>query len=304
MSRVIVAGSINVDLVATADRFPRAGETVPGRTFAQYPGGKGANQAIAAARAGATTAMVAAVGDDDHGRQMRTYLSVDGVDCTGVLTRPTLPTGIALITVSAGENSIVVVPGANGSLAAADLDDLAFAPGDVLVTQLEIPITTVAAALQRAQRHGAITVLNAAPMLAEVQSLLAHAHVLIVNETELSALTQTQIDQDAASHLVAQAADALRQRGLPTIIATLGARGAIVVGESTWFELPGRDVAVVDATGAGDCFVGTFAAALTTGGTIKAAAQFANVAASICVQRPGAGPSMPTREEIEAAFRG
>lgn len=301
MGRVVVIGSINVDLVATVERFPRAGETVFGSSFAQYPGGKGANQAIASARAGGSTRIVGAVGDDDHGRHMREFLTSNGVDCERVAVRASAPTGTALITVCAGENSIVVVPGANGTVQASDLADLPVAPGDVLVAQLEIPIATVAAALHRAQRLGAVTVLNAAPMHEEVRTLLRHAHVLVVNEVELAALSGAPINQDTPSHLIAEAADALRARGLPTVIATLGARGAIVVGESAWFELPGRPVAVVDTTGAGDCFVGAFAAALAGGRSLRTAAEFANVAASICVQRAGAGPSMPTGAEIESS---
>lgn len=299
MGSVVIVGSINVDLVATVERFPRVGETVLGDTFSQYPGGKGANQAVAAARAGAPTQMIGAIGDDDHGVRMREFLTANEVDCARVAVRGSAPTGRALITVCAGENTIVVVPGANGTLQVGDLADMPLAPGDVLVTQLEVPIATVAAALQRAQRLGAVTVLNAAPMRAEARALLPHAHVLIVNETELAALTGAPIEAQTAAHQIAQAADSLRDRGLPTVIATLGARGAVVVGESAWYELPGRDVAVVDTTGAGDCFVGAFAAALAGGATLKSAAGFANVAASICVQRPGAGPSMPARAEID-----
>lgn len=304
MGRVIVVGSINMDLVASVDRFPRAGETILGRTFAQHPGGKGANQAVAAARAGASTQIVAALGEDEHGRQMREFLVASGVGCANVRSRATTPTGTALITVCAGENSIVVVPGANATLRAGDLSDVAIAPGEVLVAQLEIPIATVAAAMQRGQRLGAVTVLNAAPMLDAAKVLLRHAHVLIVNEIELTALSGMPIDAHTAPHQIAQAADSLRERGLPTIIATLGARGAIVVGESAWFEIPGRHVEVVDTTGAGDCFIGAFAAALADGRSLRSAAAFANTAASICVQRPGAGPSMPTRTEIDAAQTG
>lgn len=304
MGRVFVVGSINVDLVATVDRFPRAGETVLGSSYAQYPGGKGANQAIAAARAGALTQMIGAVGDDDHGRQMRDVLVANGVDCSSVHTRASTSTGTALITVCAGENSIVVVPGANGTLRVEEVQGVPIAAGDVLVSQLEIPVPTVAAALALAQRRGAVTVLNAAPMLAQAGALLRHTHMLIVNETELSALSGRNVDPDTASHLIAEAADTLRERAMPTVIATLGARGAIVVSESTWFELPGREVPVVDTTGAGDCFVGTFAAALAAGQSLKLATGFANVAASICVQRAGAGSSMPSRAEIDAAIAG
>ncbi|MFM9888542.1 MAG: ribokinase [Burkholderiales bacterium] len=300
MSRVIVVGSINVDLVARVDRFPRPGETLFGHDLRKFPGGKGANQAVAAARLGAQSAIVGAVGDDAFGVEMLAFLGSMGVDKQGVLVRPGEATGTALISVCGGENTIVVVPGANATVDARSIDALDLYAGDVVLCQLEVPIPAVAAVLDRARQCGAISILNAAPALAEAASILADCDVLVLNEIELAAYARIPIHGDAALETVADAAGHLRARDGQVIIVTLGHRGSVVSRSDRWFHERGREVVVVDTTGAGDCFCGALAAALARGMTIEAAVKFANVAASIAVQRVGAGPSMPLLAEVEA----
>ncbi len=302
MNRVIVVGSINIDLVAAVDRFPRPGETVLGFDLRRFPGGKGANQAVAAARLGARTAMVGAVGDDAFGAEMLAFLGSMGVDKQDVLVRPGESTGTALISVCAGENTIVVVPGANASVDTGSIDVLDLHAGDVVLCQLEVPVPTVAAVLDRARRCGAISILNAAPTLAEAKSLLAGCDVLVLNEIELATYACIPIHGDATLQTVADAAGQLRARAAQVIIVTLGQRGSVVSRSDRWFHEPGREVVVVDTTGAGDCFCGALAASLARGMTIEAAVKFANVAGSIAVQRIGAGPGMPVLAEVEACF--
>ncbi|MFN0305317.1 MAG: ribokinase [Burkholderiales bacterium] len=302
MNRVIVLGSINVDLVAVVDRFPRPGETVLGRDLRKFPGGKGANQAVAATRLGARTAIVGAVGDDPFGAEMLAFLGSVGVDTQHVLVRQDAPTGTAFISICAGENIIVVVPGANASIDARSIDALDLHPGDVVLCQNEVPMPTVAAALEHARQRGAISILNAAPAVVEAESLLAGCDVLVLNEIELAAYARMPIHGDAALPTVAGAASRLRARGAQVIIVTLGRRGSVVSLSDRWFHEPGRDVVVVDTTGAGDCFCGALAASLARGMSIESAVKFANVAASIAVQRMGAGPGMPALGEVEAVL--
>jgi ribokinase len=224
------------------------------------------------------------------------------VDKQSVLVRPGASTGTALISVCAGENTIVVVPGANASVDTRSIDVLDLHAGDVVLCQLEVPIPTVAAVLDRARRCGAISILNAAPALAEAKSILAGCDVLVLNEIELATYACLPIHGDATLQTVADAAGHLRARAAQVIIVTLGHRGAVVSRSDRCFHEPGREVVVVDTTGAGDCFCGALAASLARGMTIEAAVKFANVAGSIAVQRIGAGPGMPVLAEVEALF--
>ena len=300
MSRVVVVGSVNIDLVAKVDRFPRAGETVLGHDLHRFPGGKGANQAVAAARLGAPTRMIGAVGDDAAGAEMRAFLAAMNVDHRTVVTRADTPTGTALITVCEGENSIVVVQGANASVTHEVVAAMDLRAGDVLLCQLEVPIPTVNAAIARANTCGARAILNAAPALTQADAACKACDILVVNEVELGVFANAQIDADAPIEAIADAAKRLRVKDDQVIIVTLGGRGAVALSRQGWFHEPARNVAVVDTTGAGDCFCGALAASLARGATLPAAVKFANAAASICVQRIGAGPAMPTLSEVEA----
>ena len=306
MPNVWVAGSINMDIVATAARYPKIGETVPGTKIAFYPGGKGANQAVSAAKLGAPTFLIGKVGTDAFGRDLRNFFAAQKVDLTFVRDTAAAPTGTALITVAEGNNAIVVVPGANALLSERDVIEPALAKGDVLVSQFEIPIQTITAFFSRAQAAGATTILNPAPAIDFDRHLLEFVDVLILNETELGKIAGTEIHEDDPHSRIIEAARALRKKEGQTITVTLGRRGALACVHEAALAIPGEVVECLDSTGAGDCFVGAFAARTVLGAPIEHALRYANVAASICVQRRGAGPSMPTEAEVAAriALRG
>jgi ribokinase len=299
MGRVFVAGSINMDVVATADRHPKVGETVAGQAVHYFPGGKGANQAVVAAKLGAPSTLIGRLGVDAFGQQLRTFLAAQGVDLALVQDTADIHTGTAVITIADADNTIVVVPGANALVSADDVAAPALAKGDVAVSQFEIPQATIAAFFKRARAAGATTILNPAPALACAPGLLELVDILILNETELGLLAQSVLhDTDEPARFIEAA------RRLPTgpdtiICVTLGKRGvlALIGGEPSL--IAGRAVKAVDTTGAGDCFVGALAAQLANGTPIRVALAYANAAASICVQRMGAAPSMPTAAEVD-----
>jgi ribokinase len=299
MGRVFVAGSINMDVVATAGRHPKVGETVAGHAVHYFPGGKGANQAVAAAKLGATTALIGRLGTDAFGQQLRTFLAAQGVDLALVKDTPDIHTGTAIITVADADNTIVVVPGANACVSAEDVAAPILASGDVAVSQFEIPLPTIETFFKRARAAGATTILNPAPAIACGPELLALVDVLILNETELGFFANIELrDSDEPARFV-EAARLLQMSANPIICVTLGKRGvlALVGGEASM--IPGRAVKAVDTTGAGDCFVGALAAQLAGGAVIRDALAYANAAASISVQRMGAAPSMPTAAEVD-----
>lgn len=303
MSRVFVVGSINVDLVCRAARHPRPGETITGTNFATHPGGKGANQAVAAARLGADTWMVGRVGDDSFGAEQVAFLSAQGVQTKHVKRTAELATGVALIVVSEdGENSIVVVPGANGRVSEADVQ-IEFRPGDVVVCQFEIPLPTVVAVLSRAREAGATTLLNPAPAQACSAEALALADVLVVNENELGFFTGEAEADPSDPEAVAVLLRALQGPSSQAVVATLGGHGLVAQIGDDELMLPGHLVSVVDTTAAGDTFVGAIAARVAAGEPVAAALDYANLAASICVERAGAGPSIPSAREVEARRR-
>jgi len=301
MPNVWVAGSINMDIVATAARYPKIGETVPGTDIAFYPGGKGANQAVSAAKLGAPTFLISKVGSDAFGRDLRNFLAAEKVDLTFVRDTAAARSGTALITVADGNNAIVVIPGANALLSERDVIEPTLAKGDVLVSQFEIPIPTITAFFSRAQAAGATTILNPAPAIDFDHDLLELVDVLILNETELGRIAGTEIHDDPHSRII-EAARALRTQEGQTIIVTLGRRGALAWVHEAALAIPGEVVECLDSTGAGDCFVGAVAARIALGAPIEHALRYANVAASICVQRHGAGPSMPTEAEVAASM--
>lgn len=301
MSRVFAVGSINVDLVCRAPRQPRPGETLFGTEFATHPGGKGANQAVAAARSGAETWMVGRVGADGFGREQRAYLDAQGVRVDLVRESEGIATGVGLIVVSDdGENSIVVVSGANAEVAEPDLPPDGFRASDVVCCPFEIPLETIAAALARAREAGARTVLNPAPAREADRALLALADVLIVNETELAFFASTPELDASDVDAVFAGIDRLRIDDGQWVVATLGAAGLVARGPTGDVVCAGHRVDAVDTTGAGDTFVGALAARLARGESFDGALAFANRAASICVERPGAGPSIPTEDEVRA----
>ena len=288
-----------MDVVATADRHPKLGETVVGREVFYLPGGKGANQAVAAAKLGAATTLIGRVGRDASGRDLRRFLAAQGVDLTFVRDTPEAHSGTAIITVADADNTIVVIPGANALVSADDVTMPSLARGDVAVSQLEIPLRTVSAFFARARAAGATTILNSAPALPFDQALLDLVDILILNESELGLLAKTELrDTDDPARCI-EVARSLRAGTDQIICVTLGKRGAIALIDGESLIIPGRIVKALDTTGAGDCFVGALAAQLAAGNPVRDAFKHANIAASICVQRMGAAPSMPTAAEVE-----
>jgi ribokinase len=303
MGRVFVAGSINMDVVATADRHPRIGETVAGHSVLYFPGGKGANQAVSAAKLGAATTLIGGLGKDAFGDELKAFLGGQGIDLSYVQQTPEAHSGTAIITIADADNTIVVVPGANALVSAANVAGPALAKGDIAVSQFEIPLPAVVAFFQRARGAGATTILNPAPAIEFSRELLDLVDILILNETELGLLAKTELhDGDDQARFI-EAAKSLPMAKDKIIGVTLGKRGvlALVDGEPTL--IPGRSVKAVDTTGAGDCFVGAVAAQLAAGKPIHDALAYANVAASISVQRMGAAPSMPSAAEVLSASR-
>ena len=298
MPRVIVAGSVNMDLVVHASRHPRPGETVLGDTFDAFPGGKGANQAVAAARLGARTSLVAMLGNDAFGESLAAFLRTEVVDVTHV-SRTEGATGIGCIVIDAhAQNTIVVVPGANASLGMDRIRSVTISAGDILVSQLEVPHSTVQAFFERGKQRGATTLLNPSPAQGCPPALLRLADILVVNETETALLAGTPALDPADTAAVVRAATALRVGPEQKVVVTLGEHGAVAIQGDTQHTIPARKVRAVDPTGAGDCFVGALAARLAAGDPFLPALRYANVAASLCVQKPGAAPSLPYRSDV------
>jgi ribokinase len=297
MGRVVVVGSINVDLVVSAERLPRPGETVLGGSFARHFGGKGANQAVAAARAGASVVMIGAVGRDADGDASLTALLAEGIDVSRV-RRVDRPTGVAIIAVAPdGENQIVVASGANADVSpeAGLLEDVEAGPG-ALLTCLEIPMPTVVAAVTRAARIGLAVVVNPAPAQPLPRELLEAGPILTPNAQELGAIAGTSDLGEGPARLM--------DKGASAVVVTLGDRGALLAHGTRRQAFPGVTAIVVDATGAGDAFSGVMAAWLADGRSLDEAVAAANVAAGLSVTQAGARGGLPTRSAIEAELRG
>lgn len=303
MGKVIVIGSSNTDMVITSTRIPHPGETVLGGTFSMIPGGKGANQAVAAARAGGTVSLLAKVGEDEFGRKSIAAYRKDGISTDLILTTPDHPSGVAIITVdeSTGENSIVVASGANSSLSPDDIRkaEQRIAEADVLLVQLEIPLDTVQLALQIAKENEVKTILNPAPACILDDDLLNLVDIITPNESETHALTGINPVSDLE---IRQAAFELSKKVNEVVLITLGARGVYYLDtEGMGSFIPTTVVKATDTTAAGDVFNGYLAAALADGGTYWKAIEIANRAAAISVTRKGAQPSIPYREEMAEA---
>ena len=301
-SPVLVIGSANTDMIIQVERLPKSGETILGGDFTSTAGGKGANQAVAAARAGGAVTFIARVGQDIFGAQAIAGYIGDGINVDHVIRDRTNPSGVALIFVGkSGDNSIAVASGANGSLSPGDIGKAkkAFSAASVVLLQLETPLETVTAAVKLAAASGARVILNPAPAQPLSTRLLKDVFLLTPNESEAELLTGIRVDNEVGA---AQAAEKLLARGVQNVIVTLGARGAFVAGPSVRQLIPGYKVKAVDATGAGDVFNGSLAVALAEGKTLLEAAHFATAAAAISVTRFGAQTSAPARTEIDAAL--
>lgn len=301
--RVVVVGSINTDLVAYVERLPEPGETVGGARFAETAGGKGANQAVAAARAGASCVLHGAVGDDTYGRARIADLAAASVGVGHVAVLPDERSGVALIYVDArGENQIAVAPGANGAFR---LDVQAFCagvgPNDVVLLQNEIDLSVTTAAIALARERGAAVMWNMAPALTAVgeaeRAAIAQVDYLVVNAGELEALSAQRSGDSAAEG----ARRAVAELGCSQVLLTLGAEGAVLADERGAHHQAAHRVRAIDTVGAGDCFGGVFAASVATGGEPLTALRRAVAAAGLCVTREGAQRAMPSDEEIGRA---
>lgn len=287
---VVVVGSANLDLVATVDRLPVPGETVSARSYAEHPGGKGLNQAVAARRSGSRTAFIGCLGRDAAGDALHRVMTEEGIDA--FVVDVAAPTGRALIAVDDhAENSIVVVPGANHQIGIGVIDDhrSVLSSARVVLAQLEVPLDAVEAAFAIARLAGAITILNPAPAADLPPGLLSMCDIVMPNQTELSQLGGTATLLDA---------------GVSTVVTTLGARGIRVVTSDGSIDIPPYAVRAVDTTGAGDAACGALAASLAQGSDVVTAARRAAAAGALAATRAGAVPSLPTALEIDALVDG
>ena len=299
-AKVVVVGSLNMDLVTRAERLPRAGETLIGESFATVSGGKGANQAVASARLGAEVSMVGCVGADGYGEQLRAALLAEQIDCQA-LTTVEGSSGVALIVVDdSSQNAIVIVAGANGLLTSDVVKgfDAVLQAADVIICQLEVPLQTVGYTLKRGRELGKTMILNPAPASSPLPAdWYSSIDYLIPNESEASALSGLPVDsletaEAAASRLIAA--------GAGKVIITLGAQGSLFANGQGFEYFPAPKVKAVDTTAAGDTFVGGFAAALAVGKSEAWAIRFGQTAAALSVTRAGAQPSIPTLSEVQA----
>lgn len=296
MADIIDVGSLNADIVVRAPRFPQPGETIHGEDLQIIPGGKGANQAVAAARQGVSVAMAGRVGNDSFGPGLIKNLKRNNVDASHVQIDPDSATGTAIIVVDAsGQNSIVLSAAANGKVNLADVDGISFADHKLLLLQLEIPIETVLAAAKRARESGLRVLLNPAPARSLPEELITLPDFLLPNENELSLLTgQPVIDIPSAE----KAARALLERGAQHVIVTLGAKGALIVDKEITKHIPSFQVNVVDTTAAGDAFIGGFASALLQTKGLEEAVRYGCACGALAVTKFGAQPSLPTKEDV------
>ena len=296
MADVLVVGSLNADLVVKSPRFPQPGETISGEDLQIIPGGKGANQAVAAARQGVQTAMLGRVGSDSFAPFLVDNLKANQVDTSHVIVDSSA-TGTAIIVVDAnGQNSIVLSPGANGNVSPADVDSASFSNSKLLLLQLEIPTPTVLHAAQKARANGLTVILNPAPAKALPAELISSVDILIPNESELSLLTGLPVNDVSSAE---KAAKEILKQGVKTVIVTLGSKGALLVTDTQVTQVDTYKVNVVDTTAAGDAFIGGFASAMLSGKALEDSVRYGCACGALATTKFGAQPSLPTKEEVE-----
>lgn len=297
MGKILVIGSSNVDLITRVERFPVAGETLTGKLFVQAMGGKGANQALAAHRAGGNVAFVTCVGADAYGEAALEYYADEGLDVSFALRIEESPTGTAMIMVNdEGENVIVVTPGANEKLSSEYIAEISqeISKASMVILQMEIPLETVRKVCEVAKQNGVPVLLNVAPARKIDESLIRMTDILVVNETEIEIICGQRIADTGEEGAI----DLLLDMGASTVILTLGKRGCIVRSATVREYIAAFEVDAVDSTAAGDTFCGALAARLSKGADIVESATFASAAAAICVTRLGAQPSVPREDEV------
>ncbi len=295
---IVVAGSSNTDMIIKAPRIPKPGETILGGEFATAAGGKGANQAVAAARAGGNVSFIACVGDDIFGKQALSSFQTDKINIEYIKVVKEVPSGVALIFVDdKGENSIAVAPGANAKLTPQDIHKAisAFKNADVFVAQLEIPIETVKEAIILAHKMNIPTILNPAPAQPLSDELLQYVTMITPNITETELLTGIHVDSEQSAQ---KAADFLMAKGIKTVLITMGTKGSFIATQGFYTMVPSFKVKAVDTTAAGDVYNGAFAVALAKGKGLPDAVTFASAAAALSVTKLGAQPSAPYEKEI------
>ena len=291
-----VVGSINMDLVFRTPRMPAVGETISGHEFVQVAGGKGANQAVAAARQGARTTLIACVGDDAYGLRSLAGLKQDGIDISHIASIPDCATGVAGIFVDEnGNNSIVIAPGANAKLSLAHLQLTAIQSAQLLICQCETPVATIQAAMQIAHQHGVKVVFNPAPAIALPDEVFKLVSYLILNETEAGQLTGVAVTDTNSAKVASQR---LLERGVLCVLLTLGDQGVCVTNQQQFHHIPAIKVSVVDTTAAGDTFVGAFATAIGQGFNELEAAREAQYSAALTVTKLGAQSSIPHQADV------
>ena len=301
MNKIIVVGSINNDLIISTDKFPQIGETITGNGFMSVAGGKGANQAVAAARLAGDTQQVSfigAVGDDIFGQELKRSLATNGINTDFVRTMEDTPTGTAVIVLYKGDNMIILDPGANYHVTPEWIQQAEekISEANILITQLEIPYQSAATALQLAKQHGLTTILDPAPAVKLDDDILSNVDIITPNESEAEIITGIKINspEDAKA-----AAKWLLDKGIKYAIVTLGSQGVVYNSENEIIHKPAKKVNVVDTTSAGDSFTGAIAVALNEGKDIDTAIDFAIHVSSLVVQKKGAQPSLPYRKDIQ-----
>lgn len=296
MSKIIVVGSLNADLVVRTPRFPQPGETISGEDLQVIPGGKGANQAVAAARLGANVSMLGRVGKDNFGDFLLDNLKASHVD-THLIQRDNASTGTAAIIVDAnGQNSIILSAGANGKVSSLDVEHASFSDYSLLLLQLEIPTPTVLSAAKLAKQSGVRVILNPAPAKELPDELISLADFIIPNETELSLLTGMEVNDIPSAE---EAARVLLIKGAKNFIVTLGNKGALIVNEEITTHVETFIVDVVDTTAAGDAFIGGFASVLDSANSLADAVRYGCACGALATTKFGAQPSLPSKKEVE-----